>query len=104
MSDTWAEHLRLAATNGRIEWKQHALERMLERGISQAQVIYALKCGEIIESYPREYPLPACLLLYIDDAPLHVVAAYSEAADLCHVITAYRPSHDKFRSDWKTRK
>jgi len=33
---------------GRILWKKHALERMMERGISRAQVKQAISQGSII--------------------------------------------------------
>jgi hypothetical protein len=36
---------------GSIEWRRHALERMLERDISRAEVKMTLQNGEIIENY-----------------------------------------------------
>jgi hypothetical protein len=32
------DQLRAAARQGRLEWQRHALERMVERGITRAEV------------------------------------------------------------------
>ena len=100
----WLEALRQAVRNGRIEYKRHALERLLERGIRLDEIETTLLQGEVIEFYPDAYPLPACLMLYIGSQPLHVVAAFDRQSDVCHVITVYQPSQEKFKPDWKTRK
>jgi hypothetical protein len=42
----WTEtDLRRCAESGRIEWRKHALERMLERDIGRAEVLEALSKG-----------------------------------------------------------
>lgn len=81
-----------------------ALERLLERGITRQEVIQTLLFGEVIERYPEDRPLPSCLLLYCNDQPLHVVAAVDEAVELVYVVTAYRPDHDHFGPDFRTRR
>ncbi len=40
-----------ALENGTIEWRRHALERMLERDISRSEVKVTLRDGEI-SSFP----------------------------------------------------
>jgi len=45
-----------------ILWRQHALERMLERKISRKDVSHILKNGEMIESYPIASPYPGFLI------------------------------------------
>ena len=37
-----------AVNTGRVLWKKHALERMMERGISRVQVKQAILKGSII--------------------------------------------------------
>lgn len=96
--------LRAAAASGRVQWHQHALERLLERGISRQDVLTAVMQGEIVEVYADDRPYPGCLLLHIGAEPLHVVAAVDETARICHVITAYRPDRDHFEADFKTRR
>ena len=51
--------LQDAIKKGYIEWQRHALERMMERGISKETVIETLLNGEVIEDYPDEMPYPS---------------------------------------------
>ena len=97
--------MREAAAAGRIQWHQHALERLLERGISRAEVVQAILNGEVIETYPKDYPCPSCLILSVEDGvPLHVVAAASPADGVCHLVTAYRHTPTHFEPDFRTRR
>jgi hypothetical protein len=99
-----ADALRGAAREGRIQWHQHAFERLLERGITRAEAVGAIISGEVIEVYPEDRPYPSCLILHTAAEPLHVVAAADPDARVCHVITAYRPDLEHFEPDFKTRK
>lgn len=83
-------------------WRKHALERMLQRSISRNEVIQCALYGEIIESYPEDYPYPSSLVLEIGAQPLHIVMALN--GEECYIITAYRPNDDEFENDFKTRK
>lgn len=56
--------------------------------------------GEIIEEYPTDYPFPSCLML--GSNRLHVVCGVG--AGMLWIITAYRPTSDKWETDLKTRK
>jgi len=58
--------LRGALENGTIEWRKHALERMLQCSIGRADVKKVLEFGEIIESYEDDMPHGSALFLYID--------------------------------------
>jgi hypothetical protein len=53
--------IRKALSEGRLLWKRHALERMLERGIPRRQVKQTVIEGEIVEQYPDDYPIPSLL-------------------------------------------
>jgi hypothetical protein len=101
----WTEtDLRRCAESGRIEWRKHALERMLERDIGRAEVLETLSKGEIIAAYPDDRPIPSALLGKSGDPGLHVVAAVDVHAAACYVITVYRPDSEHFEPDMKTRK
>ena len=90
---------------GRLRWQRHALQRMMERGISRSDVKHILLQGEIIEHYPDDHPLPSALFLgFVNDKPLHVVAAIDSETNWCYIITAYRPDTATFENDFKTRK
>ena len=45
--------IRQSFQEGNIVWRQHALVRMLERGISRGDVFEAVEDGRIIEQYER---------------------------------------------------
>jgi len=47
----------------RIIWKRHALERMLERGLTRSMVLEAILTGELIEDYTEDRPFPTGLFL-----------------------------------------
>jgi hypothetical protein len=99
------DKLRIALENGFIEWQRHALERMMERGISMESVKEILKKGEIIEDYPDDKPYPSALFLgWIRGEPLHAVAAFDSLTGWCFIITAYKPDLEHFESDYKTRR
>jgi len=96
--------MRAAATEGRVHWHLHALERLLERGISRGEALRAIMNGEVIESYPKARPYPSCLILGLGAEALHVVAAADHESRICHIITAYRPDLEHFEPDFKTRR
>ena len=93
-----------AVNAGRVLWKKHALERMLERGISRSQVKSAILHGTIIENYPDDHPIPSILLAINQPEALHVVLAYDAISEQCHIITAYRPDLTHFELDLITRR
>ncbi len=89
---------------GNIEWRRHALERMLERDISRMEVKMTLRDGVIIENYETDVPFESALFFYIDSKPIHVVASLDEVSKTIFIITAYVPSTTHFYEDLKTRR
>jgi len=89
---------------GNIEWRRHALERMLERDISRSEVKMTLRDGEIIENYETYVPFESALFFYIGSKPIHVVASLDEVTQTIFIITAYVPSTTHFYEDLKTRR
>jgi hypothetical protein len=99
------EKIRAACAEGRVQWRNHALERMMERGISRQQVKKILMEGDVIASYQDDSPYPSLLLDGRSGREvLHVVVAFDEAESYCYVITAYRPDREHFENDLKTRR
>jgi len=99
------EQALVAVASGRTVWRLHALRRMIERGISRAEVIGAQKYKKVIEDYPDDTPYPSCLVLgFIEQRPLHVVVAYDATEQDAYIITVYVFSLDKFEPDWRTRR
>ncbi len=64
----------------------------------------ALAEGQVVESYPDDYPIPSLLVCCLDPDPLHVVVAWNENTRECHIITTYRPDLDHFELGFMRRK
>ncbi|WP_295919628.1 DUF4258 domain-containing protein [Anaerovibrio lipolyticus] len=92
--------LKKLCQDGKVEWTNHVAQRLLQRGITRQEVKQAILMGEIIENYPDDYPYPSCLIL--GGNHIHVVCGIGEGR--LWIITAYRPSLEKWESDLKTRK
>ena len=59
-----------------VSWTNHAMQRLIQRGITVSEVIEAIMTGEVIEDYPDDYPYPSCLLL--GGNKLHVVCGIGD--------------------------
>ncbi len=98
-------HILKALEFGRLEWRKHALERMLMRGISRFAVKEAIRNGDVIEMYPDDKPFESVLLVhFMNDKPLHVVVSFDKAEEMLYVITAYIPDRKHFEADYRTRR
>jgi len=99
------EGIQAACAEGRVQWRSHALERMMERGITRQRVKQVLMEGEVIASYLDDSPFPSLLLDgRLEDDVLHVVVAFDDGESYCYIITAYRPDIEHFENDLKTRR
>lgn len=95
--------LRKSIEKGNLDWKKHVTQRLVERGLTRADVLG--QKGEIIRDYPDDSPCPSALFLgFANSRPIHIVAAYNEANDMTHIITAYEPSPEFFTDDFKTKR
>lgn len=89
----------------KLIYRQHAIQRMFERGISEAEVSAALAGGRVIEDYPTDAPYPSRLWLgHAQDKPLHVVAADNQQQNERIIITVYQPDPAQWGPDFATRK
>ncbi len=85
------------------KYRQHTIQRMFERGITQADMQAALSSGQVIEDYPTDYPLPSCLWLgYAGNRPLHIVYADTPQGERI-IITVYEPDPAQWSTDFTTR-
>lgn len=84
-----------------VSYTDHAFERIFERGIRRAHIHHVLREGETIREYPDDEPHASELILgWIEDEPLHVVAAYHEGT--AYIITAYWPDPDLWTDNFTT--
>jgi len=100
--DKWKD----ALNNERYSWQEHAIVRLMEREISQVQVLNILITGDCIEAYPDDKPFPGGLFFgrQANGSPLHVVASYDVEQHWVYIITAYEPDLAHFKSDFRTRR
>ena len=87
-----------------LSFRVHAIKRMAERSISEADVRYVLETGETIERYTDDDPYPSRLLMaWLGSRPLHVVVAENDDDHETIVITAYEPDAKKWETGFKGR-
>lgn len=81
----------------------HAFEEMSIDGLSLKDIVTGVMSGDIIESYPDSYPLPACLINGKTEKgePIHVCISM---APLVKVITVYRPDPTKWIDGFRKRR
>jgi len=75
------------------------LTPLRQRQIRFDDIKHAIENGEIIEQYPTDYPLPSCLINWEN---LHIVCSVGESR--LYIITAYRPSSEKWEAGGSKRK
>jgi hypothetical protein len=99
------DKLRQYIKSGKYQVRKHTIRRLAERGISLENTLKIIMEGNIIEDYPEDKPFPSCLLFgLVRKKPLHVVTSLDEEGEMAYIITVYKPSLDKFESDYKTRR
>jgi len=105
MSQIILDQIQPLVLGGKIVWTEHVAIRIRERGLKRKDVVECVSNGEIIEQYPTDTPYPSCLISgrCCLGNPLHIVASLNPD-EYCCIITAYRPTFDKWENDNKTRK
>ena len=88
-----------------IIFRIHAIQRMFDRGVTDADVRYVLEYGKTIEDYPDDLPYPSRLVLgWRGTRPLHIVVADNIADEVLIVVTVYEPDPNQWKSDFRQRK
>lgn len=86
-----------------IRFTRHALERMLERGISPEVCTEVFLRGETIESYPDDKPFPSELRMgRACGKVIHLVVSFQ--SDVAHVVTVYEPDPKLWNETFTVRK
>ena len=88
-----------------IEFRLHAVQRMLERGITVLDVKEVIKTAKIIENYPEDKPFQSYLLLgFVKEKPLHIVLAIDNETKKAIIITVYEPDQKLWQAGFDKRK
>jgi hypothetical protein len=89
----------------RLVYRVHAIERMVERGITHEDVRTVLAEGSEIETYPDDGPYPSRLVLGWRGArPIHIVVADNAHDNETIVVTVYEPAPERWAPGFERRK
>jgi hypothetical protein len=76
----------------KVEYQDHALLRMGQRGITFEEIETVLANYELLKYYLNAKPCPAALLLgWPNSRPVHVVIAFDHEEEASRIITVYEP-------------
>ena len=99
------EFIKSCISRRRIHWTYHVNIRLKGRFISREVILSSVKSYEIIEEYPTDKYLPSYLICAkYGNQMIHVHIAIDEKNDNIRIVTAYKPTIDKWESDFKTRR
>jgi hypothetical protein len=89
----------------RLVFRVHAIQRMFQRRISEAEVRQVVATGETIETYPTDKPFPSRLILgWEGTRPIHVVAADDVSTQETIIVTVYQAHIAEWEAGFKRRK
>lgn len=99
------EFIRFCIKNRRILWTYHVNIRLKERFIPREAVLYSVDTYEIIEEYPEDKYLPS-YLIYAEykGEIIHIQIAADFENNNVRIVTAYRPTLNKWEQDFKSRR
>ena len=85
--------LRAQLAAGEFEFTQHALKRVVERNISNAEIRETGTRAVVIEDYSGDKYGPSCLLLgfTVASRPLHIQVTRQSGQPRLKIITLYEP-------------
>jgi len=79
--------------------------RLKERFISRKVILASVDSYEIIEEYPKDKYLPSHLIYAVyGEQIFHILIAIDKENDSIRIVTTYKPTLDKWESDFKTRR
>ncbi len=80
---------------GQYYWRQHAIERSIERQVAEEEVAEVILSGEIIEEYSGDKYGPSCLIFgrTRTGRPIHVQCSLPPSV---WIITLYEPNPDEW--------
>ena len=89
----------------KIRWTYHVNMRLKGRSIQREAVLSLVDTYEIIEEYPKDKYL-ASYLIYAEyeNRIIHIQIAVDLENDSVTIVTAYKPTPEKWEKNFKTRR
>jgi hypothetical protein len=88
----------------KIIYPPYVLKRMIERGITIADVRSVLENGELIEEYKADSPPRYLMLGWSGKRPIHVVGEDDPVTGETIVVTAYEPDVKRWKAGFRERR
>ena len=105
MSSELIQFIKSCVRKRKIVWTHHVNMRLEGRFISREILLSSVASYEIIEEYPQDKYLPSCLVYAKSgDEVFHIHFAVDREGENVRMVTAYRPTSDKWENDFKTRR
>ncbi|CAN2041242.1 DUF4258 domain-containing protein [Candidatus Magnetomoraceae bacterium gMMP-15] len=82
--------IRTKIIKGEYRLSEHAVKRMIQRGINREDIKNVILTGDVIEQYPKDKYSPSCLIYgkTRSDRELHVLVSFPPKVI---IITIYEP-------------
>ena len=89
----------------KIRWTYHVNMRLKGRFIPREAILSSVHTFEIIAEYPVDKYLPSYLIYAeYEGEIIHIQIAMDLENDNITIVTAYKPTLDKWEEDFKTRR
>lgn len=99
------EFIKSCIKRRRIHWTYHVNMRLKERFIPREAILSSVDTYKIIEEYPKDKYLPSYLIYAeYENLVIHIQIATDLDNDKVTIVTTYKPTHDKWEEDLKTRR
>jgi hypothetical protein len=101
------EKIKALVGDGRVLVSAHGYDELAADDIFFLELVSGLPNAEVVEDYPSASKGPSVLVLQHDTAsrPVHVVWGIPKGAlGPAVLVTAYRPSPDRWSADFKERR
>ena len=105
MNSDILEFVKSCIRRRRIHWTYHVNMRLKGRFIPREAVLSSVGTYEIIEEYPKDKYLPS-YLIYAEykGEIIHIQIATDLKNNSITIVTAYKPTIDKWEEDFRTRR
>jgi len=105
VSNDVLEFIKSCVRQGKIHWTYHVNMRLKGRFIPREIIFSSVDTYKLIEEYPKDKYLPSYLIYarYVNKV-IHIQIAVDLENDRVIVVTAYAPTLDKWKEDFKTRR